>query len=408
MQPTQLYLDTARLGRMTSRAQQMLFDFTRLAGEEGGSLFFERFLQQGCESWPAAIRSRFPSLTHWHGVAPLKQDLRTLAGGSPELPVLMVNRSTQLVKFAAQLLFQRCRNVLVTDLCWPRYWEILDHTAQQAGRPLMPVKVQALLAGDGTTDDEIIQAIRDQFQRSEADGLFLTAVSHLGQRLPLQRLVRSLETVRELRFVVVDGAQDFCHVSADLSMEYCDLYLTGSQKWLQGFHPMGLGYYGRKRSRGIIQTLLNHLLATGELDDPLLRFTTQLETAMLDGETETVNLISLFTCQGAAADALAQPASLETAFHSRRQNLIAAADVANACGWRSLLPAAPFRTGILLLQAERAVTRGRTAAELRQAFAGEGVALTAYADGLIRLSMPVTAWQDNEIACLAGALRAVA
>lgn len=118
MQPTQLYLDTARLGQMSQRAQQMLLDFTRFAGEEGGSPFFERFLQDGSESWTAAVRSRFPSLTHWRGVGSLKQDLRTLAGSRPDLPLLMVNRSTQLMKFAARLLFQRCRNVLVTDLCW--------------------------------------------------------------------------------------------------------------------------------------------------------------------------------------------------------------------------------------------------------------------------------------------------
>ena len=47
MRPTQLYLDTARLGRMTLRAQQAYLDFVRLAGDEGGSLLFERFLQFG-------------------------------------------------------------------------------------------------------------------------------------------------------------------------------------------------------------------------------------------------------------------------------------------------------------------------------------------------------------------------
>jgi selenocysteine lyase/cysteine desulfurase len=408
VQSTQLYLDTARLGQMSQQAQQMLFDFTRLAGEEGGSLFFERFLQEGSDFSPDNFSSRFPSLTEWHGVGPLKQNLRSLAGSDPELPVLMVNRSTQLMKFAARLLFQRCRNVLVTDLCWPPYRAILEKEAQLAGRPITLVNVRRLLAEGGLTEAEVIQYIQDQCRQCEVDGLFLTAVSHLGQRLPLEKLVQSLEAVQEIWAIVVDGAQDFCHASADLSNEYCDLYLAGCHKWLRGFHPMGLGYYGRNRSRGTIQTLLQKLLDTGELDDPLLRFTTQLEGAKLNGETETVNLVSLFTCQGAAMDALEQPASLETSFQSRRQNLIQVADMTKACGWRPLLPAEPFRTGIMLLQAERADTRTRTAAELRRAFAEQGVALTAYPDGFIRLSMPVATWQCGDIDRLEGALRSVA
>lgn len=227
----------------------------------------------------------------------------------------------------------------------------------------------------------------------------------MGQRLPLERLVRSLESVREIRVIVVDGAQDFCRSSADLSQEYCDLYLAGCHKWLQGFHPMGLGYYGRSRSRGIIQSLLHQLLATGELDDPLLRFTTQLETGSLDDDTETVNLISLFTCQGAAVDALEQPTPLVTAFQTRRQNLIEAAVLGQACGWQPLLPADPFQTGILLLQPERTSRRNQSPQELRRNFAEQGVALTTYDAGVIRLSMPPAIWQPADLQHLGNALR---
>ena len=103
--------------------------------------------------------------------------------------------------------------------------------------------------------------------------------------------------------------QDYCHVSADLRNEYCDLYLASCHKWLQGFHPMGLGFYGR-RSRSMIETALGQLLSSGDLDDPLLRLTVQMETATLDGETVAVNLIALFTSQGAAADALERSSPL--------------------------------------------------------------------------------------------------
>ncbi len=304
MNPTQLYLDTARLGRMSSRAEQAQLDFTRMAGEQGASLFFERFLQDGSDSWPASVRSRFPGLTGWQGVTALKESLRTLAGSDPALPVLTANRSAQLMKFAARLLFRRCGNVLVTDLGWPPYHKVLGGEAARARSVVTTLPVRGLMSNGQATEDELVEAVRSRFLQAGCDGLFLTAVSNLGYRLPVERLVRALEAVRELRFVVIDGAQDFCHVSADLGNEYCDLYLASCHKWLQGFHPMGLGFYGRRRTRSLIETALCQLLSGGDLDDPLLRFTAQLERSALDGETETVNLIPLFTAQGAAADGL--------------------------------------------------------------------------------------------------------
>ncbi len=408
MRPTQLYLDTARLGQMSPRAQQAQLDFTRLAGSEGGSLWFERFLRTGSADWSPATQARFPGLRAWRGMASLKQDLRRLAGSSPDLPLLMVNRTTQLMQFAARLLFQRCRNVFVTDAGWPPYRFILEQVAQRLGRHVTACPVQDLVIQAGMTEAELIARVVDQFLQTECDGLFLTAVSHLGVRFPIERLVRTLESIRELRFVVVDGAQDFCHATSALSQEYCDLYLAGCHKWLRGFHPMGLGFYGRKRSRGIIETLLQQALASGELDDPLLRFTTQLEATRLDGETETVNLMPLFTCQGAAADALESPLAPVDALQGRQEQARQLADLARALGWKSLLPAEPFQTGILLLQAERAITRTQTPEVLREQFAERGIALTAYPGGAIRLSMAATKWEADEWDQLSASLCAVA
>ena len=96
---------------------------------------------------------------------------------------------------------------------------------------------------------------------------------------------------------------------------------------------MGLGFYGRRRSRARIETLLKHLLASGEIEDPLLRFTRQLETATLDADTETVNLIPLFTCRGAAAEAVEQAPTLASCFAQRQRNLTLAALTAESCGW---------------------------------------------------------------------------
>lgn len=393
---------------MTRGAQQAQLDFTRLAGEEGGSLFFERFLREGSLAWPEALRLRYPGLACWQGVGRLKASLRALAGSDPALPVLVVNRLARLMHFAARLLFHPCRNVLVTELGWPPYQSILESEARRAGRAVTPVALTPLLSVEGTTDEEVVETVRQRFLQSGCDGLFLTAVSHTGFRLPVERIVRALEAVRELRFVVIDGAQDFCHVSADLSNAYCDLYLAGCHKWLGGFHPMGLGFYGRNRSRGVIETVLNHLVSSGELDDPLLRFTSQLETQALDGVTETVNLVPLFTGQAAASEALEQPLPPAACLKLRYHNLDVAASLAQDRGWQPLLPASPFRTGIALLRAEREKTRRLSAVALREAFASHGVALTAYEHGLVRLSMPATQWQPDNLDRLDRVLQAVA
>lgn len=408
MEQTELYLDTARLGRMSLRAQQAHIDFARLACEEGGSKFFERFLREGTTAWPAAAKVRFPGLAGWQGIASLKANLRRLAGSSPDLPVLLVSRSSQLMKFAARFLFLTCRHVMATDLGWPPYREILDSEARRAGRTVTTVSLRNMLFRDHANVDEVTEVAKAAFLDAGCDGLFLTAVSHHGLRLPCEELVRSLEAACEVRSVVIDGAQDFCHASADLDHEYCDLYLAGCHKWLGAFHPMGLGFYGRRSSVRMIETLVASLLAAHELDDPLLKFTTQIETAKADGETETVSLIPLFTCLGAAEDALENRSFLTGMLAQRQANVLKVASLARECGWQPLMPAGHFRTGILLLQAERELVRQHSAELLRESFAATGVAVTAYDRGIARLSMPAQPWQPPEFDYLDAALRSVA
>ncbi len=146
----------------------------------------------------------------------------------------------------------------------------------------------------------------------------------------------------------------------------------------------------------------------GELDDPLLRFTTQIEVAAVEGDTETVNLVPLFTCQGAAAEALDRLLSPAAILPVRQRNLKVLASAAAACGWVPRLASVSFQTGILLLQGERKKVRDKSAGALRETFARNGVALTAYDNGLVRLSMPAEGWQPGEIDHLSAVLRAVA
>jgi selenocysteine lyase/cysteine desulfurase len=80
--------------------------------------------------------------------------------------------------------------------------------------------------------------------------------------VPVQKIVFEIERSAEVRFVVVDGAQDFCHVGSDLSGDCADLYLAGSHKWLGGYNPLGLAFYGKSRLCGIIEMVLQDMHVT--------------------------------------------------------------------------------------------------------------------------------------------------
>jgi hypothetical protein len=194
---------------MSPGARAAHLDFARLAGDEGGSLFLERFLRHGTGEWPAAVRDRYPGLAEWHGVSALKASLRSLAGSRPDLPVLLAARSAQLMRLAARLLVRPCRNVLTTDLSWPAYQEILLSQCRRSNQRVTCVPVLDMLLRGRATEDDVVDFIRAEFVRNGCDGLFLTAVSNLGPRLPVERIVRAVETAGRTWFTVVDGAQDF-------------------------------------------------------------------------------------------------------------------------------------------------------------------------------------------------------
>ena len=100
------------------------------------------------------MQARYPGLSGWRGIGGLKESLRLLAGSLPDLPVLLANRSAQLMKLAGRLLFQSCRNVLVTDIGWPPYHDILAAEGVRTGRTFTLVPVRDLVMRERTTEDE--------------------------------------------------------------------------------------------------------------------------------------------------------------------------------------------------------------------------------------------------------------
>lgn len=392
-----IYLDTARLGQTTPSALQTQIEFARLTAEEPSSLYFEKFLRDGCDAWPARYRERFPALTTWHGVSELKQTLRSVVGARPDAPVLLANRSAQLMQLSARILFRLCRNVLTTDTSWPSYVSLLNRIADRTGNSVTTVAVRQSILNDGAPHEQVVDKLTEEFLASGCDGLFLPAVDNLGNRIPTTEIVESIQRHAELRFVVVDGAQTFCHTPFSLRSGVCDVFLAGCHKWLKGYHPMGIAIAGRTRSHDIVTRYVRSTLATFDIDDPLLRFSDQLETETTDGYSETVSITPMFSCRGALTDLCKQQVQSRHATVNRRWNSDRVASVVDGTGWMPLRPTESLRTGILLLQNERPATRRSCPDSVRQAFQNSGLILTAYDDGIIRLSMPDAALSRHDL-----------
>ncbi len=387
-----MFLDTARLGLMSPAAQRAQADFARLAGDEGASPRFERFLLAGFDE--PATANRYPGLASWRGVRDLKAKLRTIADGPPDLPILLASRSAVLMRLAARLLCHPCRNVLTADLGWPGYHAVLAAEAVRAHRAVTVVRLRDDVLAGHSGAEEIIGRLRAEYRAAGCDGVFLPAVSSDGVRLPVRRLLRELEAVREPRFVVVDGAQAFGHVPGDLADGWCDLYLAGCHKWLGGYHPLGVGVCGRRPTAALVENILGACGPT-EFDDPLLWFTTGLEGMRPSGET--LGLMAMFTARAAAADVGPPGELLPQLFGVQLANVVRVAETAAGSGWHPLLTAPDLRSGILLARTIDSRAMRRSGEETRARFAAEGVVATGYGGGVVRLSMPRWELSGGEI-----------
>ena len=393
---TDLYLDTARFGLMAPSVCQSQVDFLRFCAEEGASACAEDLLLNGPDAWPAPLRCRYPGLAAWRGIASLKDSLRQLAGAAADTPIFLANRSAQLMKLTARALFLRCHSVLHTDLEWPGYLAALDAERRRRRGRLVCFPARDLILRQGLRVADFVRALAVHYRREQCEGLFLSAVSFDGIRLPLNEIVAALSKGRAPHFIVVDGAQALAHLPTD--MPVCDVYLSGCHKWLSAGTPMGLAFQPRRSSHGFLQTLANEMTMRGELDDALFLFVDQLETGRLERFTETVGPAGLFACAAAVSAHLARAKRASSSqFLERRANAEVAAKVARLNGWDPLLPDTSYRSGILLLQAQAADTRKAPAAVIRTQFQRHGVAVTTYAAGLARVSLLDRPWNGKEM-----------
>lgn len=392
-----LYLDTARLGRMCPESLAADHDFARLAGEEGCSLYFEQFLRSGFTALPPSLARQYPGLSFWAGVTAFKNDLKTAVCLPRQRRVLVANRSAQLVRLAARLLCQRCENILVTDMEWPAYVQALTAECQRTGRLMTTVPMREAILRARIGQDEAIDRLLDHYRRFNCDGLFLSAVTYQGVQLPIRQFVQSFQPREKPRFVVVDGAQALNHVPLGLADEYCDLLLAGCHKWLRAYHPLGLAFCCRRSSEKLVTNALREMQECGEIDDPLLTFTNQLETDSTERYSETVNLLPIFTAAAAVRRMLYSPRAKREELDIQKTNVNLVVDQTANTNWRPLQPVIPMQSGVLLLESRNRHGSEVASDVVRQRFSTAGVAITVYDKGLIRVSCPGLPFGSSEL-----------
>ena len=247
-------------------------DFGWLVSRLGSSLYLEQFLIHGVQSLPVRYRRRVPHLQCWRGVAGFRRGLAEFVSQPAACETHFFTQSSSLIRFAADCLFDRAHRVLVTDLGWPAYTATLHDMAFARRKSLHVVSLKDQVLHDGLDENDLIEQIVAAYQQRGCDAIFLSDITYLGVRLPLERILTRLD--EDCRFSVVDGAQAFNQRPVDLSRLACDLYLAGSQKWLCSYHPLRMAFVGRQRNAEQIENIAT---GTDAKRDALFNFCRCLE-----------------------------------------------------------------------------------------------------------------------------------
>ena len=382
---TELYFDTARLGRMCTEARQAEQDFSKLASQLGSSLYWERFLVRGFDTLPAALRRRSAALSCWSGLTGLQQGLADFVSLPPDGSVILAGQSQTLITLAAESLFRKCRTVLTTDLAWPPYLAVLKQAAVRYGKSLhvLPVR-QKVLAGkcDRRTLSKMIVSAYFKFN---CEGLFLSDITHTGVRIPYEEVLRLIQHIQRPHFTVIDGAQALGQRPVQLDSGDVDLYLAGTQKWFGGYHPLRLAFIASQATDA--SGLMQSMLAKRLLSDPLATFCQSVSAGNWSPFGETVNLSALITAAGALAGWRESPHLIAKRWDNRRLNRHLALDAVApfACS----VVDESLTAGIALLRMNRinqASLKSRTS--LREALGQQHIVASEPLRGFVRLAMP--------------------
>jgi hypothetical protein len=380
---SELYLDTARLGRMSPGARSAEQDFCWLASQLGSSLYLERFLSNGFQALPARISSRLDGLRCWTGMSGFRRKFSAFVRQPRGLPAYFFGQSSASIRFVAQCLFSQSQAVLATDLVWPPYLNVLKQSAAAAGATLHVVPLSQVVHGDGGTDSDVLDAILSAFVEHQCDGLFVSDITNLGVRLPVQRLSCNIRSHRPESFIAIDGAQALHQRPIDLARLRCDLYMTGTQKWFGSYHPLRVVFAGSENSKHIVTSVAEHLAASN-MADGLFSFCRELEGDNPSSCGETINVSALIAAAGALADATRDSAANQNSWVALRRNASALSDWLRGSRWRVTTIHDSLASGIVVARSRDATTARR----LKEMLLLRGLIASPFRDGSVRLSMP--------------------
>ena len=384
-----LYLDTARLGQMSPTALKTHIDFVRLMAEDPSSLYTEQFLYDGAATSPE-IPQRFQELANWPRIEGLKQQLRNAFAARTDVDtkVLLASRTTHLMRLGVRSLIPTGRrHLLLTDLTWPPYRKWIRQFAIRNGIKLSILRLSQNIWRRGFTADDVATAILDHVRRTQADSLFLPAVTHTGIRLPLTAILQSTSSARSQFHTIIDASQAYGHINTNEWTHLADFTFGGCHKWVRAYLPLGVGF-----ARG-----LSYCEPHFPSGDPLTLFcmATAVEST---GPMETVNLSPLFTVNGAISETRRQQSN---AVRLRSIQMM----IQEQPGWKPIETQESVSSMILFVQAQLKSVKQLPSKTLRAMFARAFICVTTYNGGLLRLSMPTKEMQPGDVDLLESALR---
>ena len=372
-------------------------EFGWLVSRLGSGLYLEEFLIHGFQSLPERYRRRVPHLQCWRGVGGFRRGLAEFVGQPQGGATHFFAQSSFLIQFAADCLFERAQRVLVTDLGWPPYTARLHDIAFARRKSLHVVSLKDHVLHDQIHVDDLIERIVTSYERLDCDAIFLSDISYLGVRLPIEKILAQLR--HNCKFSVVDGAQAFNQRAVDLNSLACDLYLAGTQKWFCSYHPLRMAFVGQHCDAERIERIVTR---TDAKRDALFNFCHSAEGRPQIAYGETVNVSALIAAAGALHQMSGRPAHRCTLWKRLTENASVLADWLTDSPFVPVLSSASLQSGILLLRDRHAADDSQ--AVERADLAALGLIASAFTGGLLRLSMPTIALSLHQMSTIARAL----
>lgn len=185
-----LFLDTARMGRPGPLVRKTLAELGELWGQHGMSPAFDDFLQNGYPE-PRGSRQSYPWSTLWKGAHELCDQFRLLAGLDSSWTSYIANRSTELITVAVQYLNSHSSRTLCLESAWSSYRQILYEHCDCVS-----------INDEELSDDELVEFACSVFVATNCQSILLSAVTHLGRRIPYRRIIESILETSAIKLVI--------------------------------------------------------------------------------------------------------------------------------------------------------------------------------------------------------------